>query len=169
MPESKKLWNGKIVHAGIFDFKENYRFMYEWLMSHEYLVLEKKYTEKVKPEGGKFIEIRWTAYRKISNYFRFKMGLILKAPHIAPAEIQEGSMKVKRDKGEIEIRFDPGVFLEKDYENRWGKNGVLNFLRNLYDKYIIRSRIEFYEDMLKDESDEFANQIKAFLILSGKI
>jgi hypothetical protein len=169
MPDSTKIWNGKIVHAGIFDFKENYRFMYEWLRSHDYLVLEKKYTEKVRPDGGKFLEIRWTAYKIISKYFRFKMQLILKAPYMSSAEVQEGSIKVKRDKGEIEIRFDPGVFLETDYENHWGKNKFVKFLRDIYDKYIIRSRIEAYEDMLKDESDEFANQIKAFLVLSGKV
>lgn len=169
MPESTKIWNGKVVHAGVFDFKETYRFMYEWLRAHDYLVLEKKYTEKINARDIKFIEIRWTCYRKISDYFRFRMQLILKCPHVSSAEIQEGSLKVKRDKGEIEIRFDPGVFLDKDYENRWGKNGVLNFFRNLYDKYIIRSRIIYYEDLLKDESDEFSNQIKAFLVLSGKV
>ena len=121
MPESIKIWNGKVVHAGIFDFKENYRFMYEWLRAHDYLILEKKYTEKMQQEGKKFVEIRWTAYRKISSYFRFRMELILKSPGMAPTEVQEGGIKVKRDKGEIEIRFDGGVYLDKDYENHWGE------------------------------------------------
>ena len=59
-------------------------------------------------------------------------------------------------------------YLEKDYENRWERNPLAKFLRGAYDKYIIRSRIEQYEDKVAAEVDEAMAQIKAFLALEAR-
>jgi hypothetical protein len=104
--------------------------------------------------------------RKISDYFRFRIRMITRVIRMVSVEVQEEGVKTTKDKGEIEIKFE--AYLEKDYENRWEENAIFKFLRGMYDKYIIKSRIEFYEDKLKDETDEYINQIKAFLVLAGK-
>jgi hypothetical protein len=41
-------------------------------------------------------------------------------------------------------------------------------LRGVYDKYIVRARVEDYERKLFGEADEFLAQMKAFLALEGK-
>jgi len=165
MAELEPVFAGRVVHTGIFDFKELYKFLYEWLKDYQYLIIEKKYSEKIKSDG-KEIEVEWMNLRKISDYFRFRIRMITRVIRMVSVEVQEEGVKTTKDKGEIEIKFE--AYLEKDYENRWEENAIFKFLRGMYDKYIIKSRIEFYEDKLKDETDEYINQIKAFLVLAGK-
>lgn len=165
MAELGPVFAGRVFHTGIFDFKELYKFLYEWLKDYQYLIIEKKYSEKIKSDG-KEIEIEWMNLRKISDYFRFRIKMVTRVTKMVSVEVQEEGMKTTKDKGEIEIKFE--TWLEKDYENRWEENAIFKFLRGMYDKYIIKSRIEFYEDKLKDETDEYINQIKSFLVLAGK-
>ena len=44
----------------------------------------------------------------------------------------------------------------------------MKFLRGVYDRYIIRSRIEDYEGKLYEETQEVVEQCKAFLVLETK-
>lgn len=165
MVELSLVYEGKIVHAGIFDFKDVYRFLYEWLTSYQYVVIEQKYSEKVKAEG-KELEILWLCLRKISDYFRYRIKIRIFLPVLTAVEVMREGVKVKRDKGEIEIKFT--AYLERDYEHRWEANPLTKFLRGLYDKYIIKSRIVMYEEGLAAEVDEMSAQAKAFLALEGK-
>ena len=60
------------------------------------------------------------------------------------------------------------VDLVKDYEGRWEDEPLWKFLRGTYEKYIIRTTNDEYEDRLEDDALEYIDQIKAFLQLSGK-
>ena len=165
MSEISLVYGGKVVHSGIFDFKDVYRFLYEWFMYYSYVVMEKKYSEKIKAEG-KDIEIEWTCLRNISDYFRFRVKVTVRVMGMITVDVMRNGIKTKRDKGEIEINFSSG--LERDYENKWETSPIIKFLRGLYDKYIIKTRIEAYEDRLGVEKDEIIAQIKSYLALEGK-
>ena len=165
MSELSPVYEGKVVHAGIFDFKEIYGFLYEWFTSYEYVVLEKKYSEKIKAQG-KDVEIEWLCLRAISDYFRFRIKIKIRVLGMTTVELVKGGTKIKKNKGEIEIKF--GSYLERDYENKWESNPISKFLRGIYDKYIIKSRIEAYEDRLGTEVDEVIAQTKSFLALEGR-
>jgi hypothetical protein len=165
MSELSPVYEGKVVHAGVFDFKTFYNYLYDWLVNYQYIVIEKKYSEKIKAEG-KDVDIEWLCLRKISDYFRFRIKIKMRVIGMASAELVKDGMKLKRDKGEIEISI--GSFLERDYENKWEMNAVNKFLRGLYDKYIIKTRVEDYEGALGGEVQEFIAQVKAFLVLEGK-
>ena len=165
MTEADKIYETKLKHEGLFDFKELYRFFFEWFTSYDYIVAEKKYEEKITPEG-KDIEVEWECFRKISDYFRFKVKIIYRLIGLVSVEVQKGNIKVKTNKAMVEIKATG--FLEKDYENRWERNPVAKILRGVYDRYIIKSRIEQYEDKLATEVDEAIAQIKAFLALEAK-
>ena len=65
------------------------------------------------------------------------------------------------------ISFPVGTTV-KDYENNWEKNAFAKFMRGVYDRYIIKSRIDQFEEKLHIETDEFLSQVKAFLALEGK-
>ena len=164
MSEKDKICEGKINHEGIFDYKDLYRFMYTWLTDYEYFIEEKVYTEKAKPEG-KEVEIHWIARRKISDYFRFILKIDWNIFGMTSVEIVKDNIKVKANKGRIEIKIT--AFLEKDYENKWETSSFLKFLRGVYDRFIIKGRIENYEDKVAEELDELVAQTKAFLALEG--
>lgn len=164
MSEQDRIAEAKINHDGIFDYKEVYRFMYTWLTDYQYFVEERVYTEKAKPEG-KEVEIHWIARRKISDYFRFILKVDWNIFGMTSVEVVKDNIKVKANKGRIEIKVT--AFLEKDYEHRWENTAFAKFLRTMYDKFLIRNRIEDYEDKIALELDEIVSQTKAFLALEG--
>lgn len=165
MVEKDKVYAEKMKYTGIWDFKETYRFLYDWFIDKGYKLVEKSYTEKIKPDG-KEIEIKWESKRKISDYFRFVIQANWRILGMTETEVQKEGVKIKMNKGYIEIKFI--AILEKDYEHRWENNAFIKFLRGVYDRYIIRGRIEKYEDKILEEVDEAIAQTKSFLTIEGK-
>ena len=165
MVEKDKIWSGKVKHTGIMDFKELYVFCYTWLSDNNYYTIEKTYSEKIKGPTEKEIEIEWLAFRKISDYFRFYLKFTWKII-LTSVEVERNGKREKAEKGILDLKID-GV-LEKDYEHKWEGRPLYKFLRGLYDKYVIRSRIEQYEEKLYGEIEDFRAQVKSFLALTGK-
>ncbi len=165
MAEKDTIYTGKVQDKAIFDFSELYSFCYKWLVDENYDVTEGKYQEKVNP-NGKEVEIEWEALKEITDYFRFKISVNWRIIGLKDVEVEKDNAKIKLNKGNLEIKVK--AVLEKDYESRWEKNAFFNFLRGIYDKYIIKSRIEHYEEKLFSEADEFLAEIKSFLSLEGE-
>jgi hypothetical protein len=166
MSEKDKIYEEKIKFTGIFDFKEVYRIAYTWLKDYQYWIEERQYSEKIKPEG-KDVEVHWIARRKISDYFRFHFRVDWQIFRMVPVEItDENGNKLKMNKGQLEIKIT--AYLEKDYESRWESNAFAKFLRGVYDRYVIRSRIESYEDKVVAELEEMIAALKSFLEIEGK-
>lgn len=167
MVEIDRVYESKFKFTGIFDFKQFYNFVYSWLRDYRYQIIEERtYSEKIKPEG-KEIEIQWVAKRKISDYFRFLLKINWLILGMTTVEVQKGDVKVKMNKGQIELKIT--AYLEKDYEHRWETSQVSKFMRGLYDRYVIRSRIENYEEKIMTEVDELVAQAKSYLAIEGVI
>lgn len=164
MVEKDLVFSGKLKHAGIFNFKEFYRFCYMWLVDQQYFMIEKEYTEKIQA-NGKEVVIKWEARRKISDYFRFFIKIDWRILGMKDVEVQKDGDKLTLNKGDIEVAVTATI--EKDYENRWENTSFFKFLRTLYDRYLVRSRIEGYEASIYQETNEFLAQMKSFLALEG--
>lgn len=165
MSEKDIVFDGKVKQKGIFDYKEMYIFAYSWLTDKGYSLVEKNYTEKVNPDG-KEVEIEWDASRRISDYFKFILKVNWRILGMTDVEVEKNGAKVKINKGYLEIKVK--AVLEKDYEHRWENSPFLKFMRGLYDRYIIKGRIEGYEGKIYGDADEFLAQIKSFLALEGR-
>ena len=164
MVERDLVFAGKLKHTGIFDYKEFYRFCYNWLIDKDYFLVEKEYTEKIQ-QNGKEVVIKWEARRKISDYFRFFIKADWRILGMKDVEVVKDGNKLTLNKGEAEIKIEATV--EKDYEHRWENTSFYKFLRTMYDRYLIRSRIEQYEMKIWGEANEFLSQMKSFLALEG--
>lgn len=156
-PEKDRVHEGVIKHKGFFDFKDLYNFLYTFLTEYEYFLLEKKYSEKIKP-NGKEIEVTWEARRKISDYFRF----------LIKVEWFIIGMKDEKEGNSGEIKIKITGYLEKDYEERWESTPLTRFLRDAYERYIIKRKMEKLEYRLIEEVDEAIAQLKSFLSLEGR-
>lgn len=165
MAEKDTQYSGKIKQKGIFNFRKFYNFAYDWLRSEGYKIIEKNYTEDIKG-GTKKTEIKWDAKKKISDYFRFMIELDWLTLNMKNVEVLKDGKKVKMNSGETELRVK-GVLL-KDYEHRWEDRPVFKLLRGIFDRYIIKSRVEKYEDKVTDEAEEFLLQCKSYLAMEGK-
>lgn len=161
MAELDKIVAGKIKHTGLFVFKEAYNFFYEMLEDYGYIIAEKEYAEKITP-NGKDVKVEWYVWRKISEYFKFVLKIRIFCEGLSKQEVQGKAY----DKGAVKVEING--FLEKDYESRWESHPFQKFLRDIYDRYIIRNRIEGYEDRISEEVDESLSQLKTFLSLEAK-
>jgi len=159
--EKDKVCGGSTKYSGFFDFKQAYNFLYSWFSDYEYDIEENSYSEKIKPEG-KEIVIEWTAERDITDYFRF----VVKVKWLIVGMTSQDVGGKKLNKGEI--RLDITGYLVKDYDKKWESTAFSKFLRGVYDRYIIKGRIEEYEDRISEEVDEALAQIKSFLALEAR-
>lgn len=166
MAETDKIYEGKVAHNGVFDFGGLYSFLYEWLTEENgYGVVEKKYSEKLKGDS-KDIDIEWEGYRKVNDYFRLKIKVVWRIIGLKNVEVEENGRKKKMNQGGVEVKMSG--FLEKDYENKWDENPMTKFFRGIYDKFIIKNRIEQYEDKITGDVDGTLAQVKSFLSLEAK-
>lgn len=82
------------------------------------------------------------------------------------AEVEQDGKKVSTNKGEVGIVIK--ATLVRDYEERWEDKPIWKFLRGIYEKYVIRTTVDEYEDSLEDKAKEYLKDMKAFLQIGGR-
>ncbi len=165
MPEKSNVLDEKLKHKGYFNYTDTYNFCYNWLKDQGYLVLEEDYTEKLT-SFGKEIQITWTAKKKVSDYFANSISVKWHILGMNDAEVEINGKKEKTNKGEVKITVTAD--LVRDYERRWEDKPFWKMMRGVYDKYVIRTTIDLYEDRLQEKAEKFINDLKAFLMLEGR-
>lgn len=165
MPEKNKVFGEKIKHTGIFDFKDLYGFCFEWFDENDYIVEEEQYIEKKKTDE-KDVEIQWRAWKKVTDYFKFEIKLYWRILGMRDVEIVENGKKKKVNNAFVEIKFT-GTLI-RDWEGKWEGNAFQKFLREVYNKFLIRDRIEQMEDKLFEDCTELVDQIKAYFSVAGR-
>jgi hypothetical protein len=166
MAEKDKIFSSKIKYNGVVDFADFYKFCYEWLRDETGLLLsEDKYAEKISGDA-KNIDVEWTGMRNMTDYFRFEAKISFRVIGLTNVEVTIGGNKVKTNRGSIEIGIKGN--LVRDYEGKFEKSGFQKFLRGVYEKMVIHSRVEEYQGKVAGDCDEFLAQAKAYLDLSGK-
>ncbi len=164
--EKDKVFSSKVKYDGLMDFKEFYKFCYKWLSEETQLdVAEEKYAEKITGDA-KGIKVKWKGVRKVTDYFMFQVDVEFEVINLTNVEINQDGRKLKMNKGSVEV----GVkgTLVKDYDGKFEKTASQKFMRSIYEKWVIHSRIKDYEEKLINECNEFLSQSKAFLNLEGK-
>lgn len=166
MPEEETIFSSKIKYGGIFSFKDFYKFCYEWLADESALsVTEEKYDEKLSGDS-KNIEIEWACSKKVTDYFKFKIKVKFRIGNLKQTEVIQNGTKIKTNDGSVEVGIKGS--LQRDYEGKFEKSATQKFMRSVYEKWVIPSRISEFEDKLASTCDTFLNQAKAWLDLEGQ-
>jgi len=166
MAEQELIFSSKIKYGGIFLFKDFYRFCHDWLTEETGLfVMEDKYIEKLEG-SAKNIDVGWTGTKKVTDYFKFKITVDFRIIGLTNVEISRGNKKIKANKGSVEVKVK-GTLI-RDYQGKFETNAFRKFLRSIYEKWVIPSRVDQFEDKLVEECDEFLTEAKAYLDLEGK-
>jgi hypothetical protein len=166
MAEEDTVFSSKIKYGGIFSFDDFYVFAYKWLTEELGLIMgEDKYTEKLEGDAKK-IEIKWSGFKNMTDYFRFNIKVEFLIIGLKKVEITQNGEKVKTNSGTIEIKAK-GI-LTRDYKGKFELNAFNKFLRSIYEKWIIESRVEEFQGKVGSGCEEFLEQSKAYFDLEGK-
>lgn len=163
MVYSETIYAGKAKQNGVWNFKDLYNFLYDWLIEKGYKVDEEKYLTIVQG-NAKQIELKWVATKYISSYFLYEIEMNWILLGMTDIDIDVEGKKIKMNKGTLEINFKSN--LVRDPSNQWD-NPVFKIFRRIYDNTIIRKRILDHEDIIYEDTDEAINQVKAFLQIEG--
>ncbi len=147
-----------IKKKGIFSLGDVLNIGTNWFGLHKYYFTEKEHTEKNKPEGHE-IWVEWNAYRKIDGYFKFHINILFLIYRYNPVEMDEEGLIIKKGHGQLEITIR-GVLM-KDYRGRFEKFGNFGeFLRIMYERYLIKKRYDEIRGKLQDEVLKLHNELK---------
>ena len=166
MSKKQVVYSSQVKTTGILNFKDLYKFCYNWLVEETGLDVEESlYSEKLKGEK-KDIDVKWTGKTKLTDYFAFTMKVTFQINNLEKVEINQGGKKISTNKGAVKVKAK-GI-LEWDYEGKFNKTAFKQFMIAIYDKWIIGSKYEQFEDKIVGECDDFLSQTKAFMDLEGK-
>ena len=166
MPEKDTVFSSTIKYEGVFSFKDFYQFCHDWLKEEINLsISEELYEEKIKGET-KDIIVKWVCDRKLTDYFKFEMEVKFTIRNLSNIEVVQEGMKIKTNKGQSKVKVQ-GILI-RDYDGKFETTAHKKFLRSIYEKWVIPSRIEEMKDKIVGGCDEFLNQAKAYLDLEGK-
>jgi len=166
--EKEKIFSSKTKYVGVLKFSEFYKFCYNWLMEETGMdfIIEKKYTEKLKGDS-KDIEIKWEGYKKITDYFRIQIKVHFIILGLKNIEINQNGKKIKTNEGSVKMKVT-GTLM-RDWQGKFERDAFRKFLRGIYEKWVITSRIDQMEEKLTEYCQEYLNQVKAWLDLEGKM
>ncbi len=166
MAEKETVFSSKIKYDGIFSFKDFYLFCYEWLRDETGLKInEDKYVEKISGDS-KNIEIEWSGDKEVTDYFKFEAKIKFRILGLTQVEVNKQGVKIKTNKGSIEVKMKGDLI--RDYKGKFERDAFRKFLRAIYEKWVISSRVDQVGEKIAEDCDEFLNQAKAYLDLEGK-
>jgi len=147
----------RIKFKDIFDIKEYYNIMHEWMLEHDWSSVdssgkieegkdhwETNYTERIEPDGAKEM-YWWWRLQKLpvkNSYYKYHLDLDFHPLAILPTEAMREGKKFKAHKGEIEVWVY--AYIEFDYKGEWSKHPILKFFNKIFPNRIFMK--DLYED-----------------------
>jgi hypothetical protein len=165
MAQKKQVYKETFKTTNYWKYSELYDMAFNWLKKNGYKIEENMYNEKLL-SNGKEVVIKWTAEKKITDYFMYQIIMDWHILGLVDAEVEIDGKKTKTNKGEVEIIFKANII--KDYEKRWEDKPFWKFMRGVYEKYIIRETVDEFEDDLEDDVKDLIKAIKGFLRIPGR-
>ncbi|MEM4239608.1 MAG: hypothetical protein QXM31_00405 [Candidatus Woesearchaeota archaeon] len=146
-----------LKHKGVFSKKEMMDVIHNWFTDNRYKFHASKY--KIKADEAEY-EIK--GEREVTEYVRYVIELHIWVRDLKEIEVIKDGEKKKMDEGNIQLEL--GAYLEFDYSKRFKGNKFIQWLHDIYQKYIIRQTIkDVWEDDLLLKQTELLAAIKEVL------
>ena len=144
----------RIRHIGILDTSEFYRWVKRWLEFNGYWRdTNEKYIETILPGGAKKIEFTWDCRKNKSTDVIYVITMTFIFVGLRDVEIQKDDKKIKLQRADFDIRMSAAL-------ERTGKQ---SYFMEIYERFIIKKRIEEYKVDLYDKFYGLVEEIKEFL------
>lgn len=165
MAEKDLILKEKMEYSGLFDFPELYKFLHSLFKEEGYGVNEDKYEEKVAGQK-RDIAVEWKATKDISDYFKEEYKVKIEIKEMTEVEVEIDSQKKKMHRGKLTLEISGNLIKDKD--NKWETSAFNRFIRDVYNKYVIPSRVDARVGKVMEFARDFLEEAKTFLELSGK-
>ena len=166
MAEKIELIKEKVTHNGLVDFTALYNYAYSWLKDEEnYGVSETRYNEKVSG-NARDIDIEWNAYKNVSDYFSIDFKIKWEIRGLAEVEVEIDGKKKKMNKGSVAVEVKGHLI--RDRKSEWDASPFYRFIREVYNKYIVPTRVDILEDKVKDDVRKFVEVLKSIFEVIGR-
>ena len=149
----------EVKHKGVFNFDELYKTLAKWLKMYKYTIQENEYKD-YKEDGKNMVYVKWEAPKKVTDYIKYVIEVELTVNDYREVIVE----KKKNLEGQVTLRFSG--FLLKDYEETWSRKGLMKFMREVYDKFMIGSKLAAMEKELRDDLYKLVNEVKSYLNLT---
>lgn len=154
----------KMKFGGAFDLKELYEELERWFKHFGYDWKETRYRHYDQPTGLQQIEIFWECERKVDDYQTFFIKLHWQAL-VNPVEATVDGVKKKLKKGTMEFRTH--AYIEKNVPESWKTTVFGKLMWLIYERLLIKKRLEDYEAILFGEAQRCYDEIRAFFKYYG--
>lgn len=175
IPRDKGL---NVIYKGIFEFKNLYAFMYEWLRDEGFVddngmngeMWETFYWERRSPQGFTDYNIWWrlkmNPLGQASAWYQYKFGVNFIGLGIQKTEVMHNGKKVGAYNGEIGVTIVPKI--EVDYQNFSASGSFLGRLINadMFKNRILKKDFKYHKDQIDDIAFRFQEAIKDFFGLT---
>ena len=152
----------EIAYEGLFDLKELYALIDEFLKQKNYDKVEKTNQEFVG-QSGKEVSYVLTPYMTISDFVKKHIKISLSAKDLKDVEVEIDGVKRKMQQGKLSILLS-GI-IETDYEGRWEQTAFYYFIRTLFNKYVYRQHNQDFEGQIQSDVHMLREQIGGLLNL----
>lgn len=165
MAEKDQVSKEKLEHVGVFDFRATYSYAHDWFKDQGYGVVEEKYAEKLKGDA-RDLTIEWKVTKDFSDYFRFEYKIKFEIEGMSDVEVEIDGARKKMNKGKITVEITSTIVMDKD--GKWETTPFNRFMRDIYNKYIVPSRVDDMKMLLLSKGTGFKDDLKTFLNLSAR-
>ena len=153
---SRLIKEDEISYKGVFDFKEFFSLVRNFLERYDYDIDEKEY--KDESSGGlKSLTVKWAADKKLDDYnkaiikLKFKLSKC-KETYVDGAKVMEGN-----------LNLSVKVEVERDYDDKWSKSPFKKLSMALYGKYVADEKQNYVDKLVKNLIDNLKNEVKQYL------
>ncbi|MFH1848948.1 MAG: hypothetical protein ABH879_02060 [archaeon] len=152
-----------LQYKGIFNFQKLYSMIAKWYQDRNYEFHETNY--KMKPDTEE-MELYWQGWRDDTDYIRVTVDLYMHVWDLQDIEAIKNGKKLKMAKARFRVFFRGRI--DTDAEGRWGGTPFFEALRDFYDKYIFKKRLDMYINKIENETHGFVEMFKKELGMEAK-
>ncbi|MBW2967106.1 hypothetical protein KY362_01330 [Candidatus Woesearchaeota archaeon] len=151
-----------VSYEGLFDIKELYKIIDEFLTMKGYDKFEPMCEESIYP-SGKEILIKITPKKWWSDYIRKMLKIEIQMHNVREVETSVDGVKMKLNQGKMLILYS--CYLETDWEARFEQRPIYYFWKTIFDKFVYKKHTQQYEDETIADMNELREKMGAYLNL----
>lgn len=156
----------RLMFDGPFDLSNLYTKCRSWFEKRQFEFHEFNYKHKKPMASGQEIQIKWLGFRNDSEYVRSEIRIWIHVWDLQTFDAIKDNKKVKMNKGRIRFSFD--AFIVTDYRDRWEGSRFSLGLRDFYDKYLLKKKLDLWRTNLELETHKLHTHVKELLDMGSK-